>query len=70
MNTVDPWSVQWIKTMADKTTNNQTLKHLKMFVHQTRVAEVTPDLVQKIRRLSPEEAHFSIRELQNKPKFI
>ena len=48
MNTVDPWSVQWIKTMADKTTDNRTLKHLKMFVHQTRTAEVTPELVQKI----------------------
>ena len=22
MNTVDPWSAQWIKTMANKTTDN------------------------------------------------
>ena len=56
--------------MADKTTDNRTLKHLKMFVPQTQIAEVTPNLVQKIQRLSPEEVHFSIRELQNKPKFI
>ena len=70
MNTVDPWSVQWIKTMADRTTENRTLKYLKTFVHQTQIAEVTPDLVQRIRQLSPEEVHFSIRELQNKPKFV
>ena len=70
MNMVDPWSIQWIKTMANKTTDNRTLKHLKMFVHQIQIAKVTPDLVQKIRQLSSEEVHFSIRELQNKPKFV
>ena len=35
MNTVDLWSVQWIKSMADNTNDERTLKHLKLFIHQT-----------------------------------
>ena len=48
MNTVDPWSAQWIKLMADNTTDGRTLKHLKSFVHPSRQGEVTPKLVQQI----------------------
>ena len=70
MNTVDPWSAQWIKLMADNTTDGQTLKHLKSFVHPSRQGEVTPKLVQQIRRLSLEEVQFSLREMQNKPKWV
>ena len=70
MNTVDPWSTRWIKLMADNTTDGRTLKHLKSFVHPSRQGEVTPKLVQQIRRLSLEEVQFSLREMQNKPKWV
>ena len=59
-----------IKTMADKTTDKRTLKHLRTFVHQSWTTKIIPDLVQQIQRLSPEEAYFSLWELQNKPKFV
>ena len=49
MNMVDPWSAQWIKLMADNTTDGRMLKHLKSFVHPSRQGEVTPKLVQQIR---------------------
>ena len=56
--------------MADNTNDGRTLKHLKSFVHPSRQGEVTPKLVQQIRRLSLEEVQFSLREMQNKPKWV
>lgn len=70
MNTVDPWSVEWIKWVADKGDTPRTLKHLQSFVHETRVDEVTPELVQQIRLVSPGEAYLSLRELQKKLRFV
>ena len=70
MNMIDPWSTRWIKLMADNTNDGRTLKHLKSFIHPSRQGEVTPKLVQQIRRLSLEEVQFSLREMQNKPKWV
>ena len=70
MNTVDPWSVEWIKRVADEGDTKQTLQHLQSFVHETRTTEVTPELVQQICQLSLNEVSLSLRELQKKPRFV
>ena len=70
MNTVDPWSVEWIKRVADEGDTKRTLQHLQSFVHETRTTEVTPELVQQIRQLSLDEVSLSLRELQKKPRFV
>jgi len=70
MNTVDPWSVEWIKQVADEGDTKRTLQHLQSFVHETRTTEVTPELVQQIRQLSLDEVSLSLRELQKKPRFV
>jgi len=70
MNTVDPWSVEWIKRVADEGDTKRTLQHLQSFVHKTRTTEVTPKLVQQIRQLSLDEVSLFLRELQKKPRFV
>ena len=70
VNSVDPWSVEWIKKMADKNNDERTLKHLRSFVHDTRQEEVTPTLIRRIKELPTAEALLSLRELQRKPRFV
>ena len=70
MNSVDPWSVEWIKKMADMVDCDRTMKHLKTFVHDSRVNEVTLSLIRRIKELPTAKALLSIRELQRKPQFV
>ena len=70
MNLVDPWSVKWIKKMANTVDDDWTLKHLQLFIHDSCVEEVTPALVQRIKELLTTEALLLIRELQRKPCFM
>lgn len=70
MNSVDPWSVEWIKGLANNTNNNCTLKHLWSFVHESCIAEVTPMLIRRIKELPTAEALLSIQELQQKLQFV
>ena len=70
MNSVDPWSVEWIKKMADTIDSDHVLKHLRSFIHDTWVAEVTLTLIRQIRELPMAKALLSIQELQRKPQFV
>ena len=70
MNTLDPWSIEWIKRVTDEGDTKRTLQHLQSFVHETRTTQVTPELVQQIRQLSLDEVSLSLRELQKKLRFI
>jgi len=70
MNTVNPWSVEWIKQVTDEGDTKQTLQHLQFFVHEIQTTEVTPELVQQIRQLSLDEVSLSLREVQKKPRFV
>ena len=35
MNTVDPWTSQWIKKMANSNNEERAIKHVKSFVHES-----------------------------------
>jgi len=70
MNTVNPWSIEWIKRVADEGDTKRTLQHLQSFVHETWTTEVTPELVQQICQLSLDKVSLSLQELQKKPRFI
>ena len=70
MNSIGPWSVEWIKKMANMADNDRALKHLLSFIHDTWVKEVTPTLIRWIKELLTAEALLSIWELQQKPQFI
>ena len=70
INSVDPWSVEWIKKVANTTNCERAMKHLRSFVHESRMEEVTPSLIRRIKELPTPEALLSIRELQRKPRFI
>ena len=70
VNSVDPWSVEWIKKVADTADCERAMKHLRSFVHDSHMKEVTPTLIRWIKELPTAEALLSIRELQRKPRFI
>lgn len=70
VNTIDPWSVQWIKAVVDGPDTCRATHHLRSFVHESRLSEVDSSLVVDLRRLSPDDAHWVLRDLQHRPKFI
>ena len=69
-NRVDPWSIPWIKKVCEERDRDHTLKTLKSFVHDTRIAEVTPELIQCVKDSTNAETHLILRELQQKPRYI
>ena len=70
MNTVDPWTSQWIKRVVDRDNLIRSLKHVRSFVHDSRTEEVSPRLIQQLREMTDLEAQFTLRELQQKPRFM
>ena len=70
MNTVDLWTSQWIKKVVDSKDEEQAIKHVKSFMHESCQEQVTPRLIQQLREISKLEAQFVLRELQQKPRFI
>ena len=69
-NRVDPWSIPWIKKVCEERDRDHALKTLKSFVHDTRIAEVTPELIQCVKDSTNAETHLILRELQQKPRYI
>ena len=70
MNTVDPWTSQWVKKVVDQDDQIRSLKHMQSFIHDSRTEEVSPRLIQQLREMTDLEAQFTLRELQQKPRFM
>ena len=70
MNTVDPWTSQWIKRVVDSKDKEQAIKHMRSFVHKSRQEQVTPRLIWQLREISELKAQFVLHELQQKPRFV
>ena len=69
-NTIDPWTCQWIKRVVDQKDEKHAIKHIRSFVHESRVEQVNSQLVQQLKNLTDDEAQFTLRELQEKPRFV
>ena len=70
MNTVDPWTSQWIKKVVDQDDLIRSLKHVRSFVHDSQTKEVSPRLIQQLREMTNLEAQFTLCELQQKLRFM
>ena len=70
MNTVDPWTSQWIKKVVNSNNEECAIKHMRSFVHESRQEQVTPRLIRQLREINELEAQFILQELQQKPKFV
>ena len=70
MNTVDPWTSQWIKKVVDSKDKEHTIKHVRSFIHESCQEQVTPRVIQQLREISKLKAQFVLHELQQKPRFI
>ena len=70
MNTVDPWTSQWIKKVVDSNNEEHAIKHVKSFVHESRQEQVTPRLIRQLREINELKAQFVLYKLQQKPRFI
>ena len=70
MNTVDPWTSQWIKKVVNSNDEERAIKHVRSFVHESHQKQVTPRLIQQLREINELEAQFVLRKLQQKPKFV
>ena len=64
MNTVDLWTSQWIKKVVDSNNEERAIKHVRSFVHKSRQEQVTPRLIQQLRKINKLEAQFMLHELQ------
>ena len=70
MNTVDPWTSQWIKKVVDQDDLIRSLKHVQSFIHDSQTEEVSPRLVRQLREMTDLEAQFTLCELQQKLRFM
>ena len=68
-NTVDPWSINWMKQQVAHPNMQWNIYHLKTFVHDSRTIEVSPDLVEDLRQMSSEYAYWTLKDLQGPPRF-
>ena len=57
VNTVDPWSICWIKAVVDGSDCEHAHKHLHSFVHNSCIDEVDASLLADLQALSPDDAH-------------
>ena len=48
----------------------KSLKHVQSFIHDSWTEEVSPRLIQQLREMTDLEAQFTLRELQQKPRFM
>ena len=69
-NTVDPWTCQWIKRVVDQKDEKHAIKHIRSFVHESRIEQVNSRLVQQLKNLTNDKAQFALRELQEKLRFV
>lgn len=70
VNTVNPWSIRWIKMVVDGPDTGHALKHLQSFVHDSCLAEVNSSLLADLHVLSPNDAHWILCNLQHCPHFV
>ena len=70
MNTMDPWTSQWIKKVVDSKDKEQAIKHVRSFVHESRQEQVTLRLIQQLKEISELKAQFVLCKLQQKLRFI
>ena len=70
MNTVDPWTSQWIKKVVDSNDEEHAIKHIRSFIHESRQEQVTLRLIQQLREINKLETQFVLCELQQKPRFM
>ena len=70
MNTVDLWTSQWVKKVVDQDDLIRSLKHMRSFIHDSRTEEVSPRLIRQLREMTDLEAQFTLRELQQKLRFM
>ena len=45
LNTVDPWTCQWIKKVVDQKDEKRAVKHIRSFIHELRIEQVNSQLV-------------------------
>ena len=69
LNIIDPWTCQWIKKVVDQKDEKCAVKHIRSFVHESRVEQVNSQLVQQLKTLTNDKAQFVLRELQGKLQF-
>ena len=60
---------QWIKKVIDSNDEEQAIKHMRSFVHESRQEQVTPKLIQQLREINELKAQFVLCELQQKLRF-
>ena len=70
MNTIDLWTSQWIKKVIDQDDLIRSLKHVRSFVHDSQTEEVSPRLIRQLREMTNLVVQFTLRELQQKPRFM
>ena len=68
-NTIDPWSIKWMKQQVAHPDEQRNIRHLKSFIHDSRTIEVSPDLVEDLRRMSENDAYWTLKDLQGPPRF-
>ncbi|KAH0839330.1 hypothetical protein J3R83DRAFT_3, partial [Lanmaoa asiatica] len=64
-----PWTIRWMKAQAENPDTARNLGHLRSFVHESRKAKVTPDLLTDLKQMSDSDAHWILRDLQRPPKY-
>ena len=70
MNTMNPWMSQWLKKVVDSKDEEWAIKHVRSFIHESCLEQVTPKLIQQLREINKFEVQFMLHELQQKPRFI
>ena len=70
VNTVDPWSICWIKAVVNGSDNEHAYKHLHSFVHDLCIDEVDASLLTDLHALSPDDTHWILHDLQHCPCFV
>ena len=68
-NTVDPWSINWMKQQVAHPDMQRNIRHLKTFIHNSRMIEVSPDLVEDLRQMSSEDTYWTLKDLQGPLRF-
>ncbi|KAH0831250.1 hypothetical protein J3R83DRAFT_13870, partial [Lanmaoa asiatica] len=64
-----PWTIRWMKAQVENLDTARNLGHLRSFIHESRKAEVTPDLLTDLKKMSNFNAHWILRDLQRPLKY-
>ena len=68
-NTIDPWLINWMKQQVTHPDMQRNIHHLKTFVHNSGTIEVSLDLMEDLRKMSSEDAYWTLKDLQGPPRF-